>query len=367
MSGSDPMSSLNTSSDSIIPGGVGKVESVRSRNSSGASSRQRRKAQGSGGVRSPQLWSPFRKHRDRVEVHHRPIEARVPQMFLLKFITIRNLMFMTIRFQRLPLVLTLLNMVEWLVKPSNSLMSPRVEMLILRVCQKRFTPKPASKFNNLLTMVQLLRNSCLEKDHSIDQFSNEVQLVQSQLHEQIVTNQSVLSQLASTKSEMQRLTGHKDSEVDVWSVKFDVKQVSLEESLAALSASTSAGQKPAAAEALRTADPVESGSLSMSDVVQNAMSSQLAPLFEAFQSLSSRIDLYDQQMSHNSAEQSHEQPPESILCQVTWSPQQRHIQVFDFRCARLDHLMVEMPLMMEVGMMTMTSWLLTLPQRKKGI
>ena len=42
------MSSLNVSSDSVIPGGVGEVESVRSRSSSGASSRQRRKAQGSG-------------------------------------------------------------------------------------------------------------------------------------------------------------------------------------------------------------------------------------------------------------------------------------------------------------------------------
>ena len=48
MSGSDPMSSLNVSSDSIIPGGVGEIESVRSRSSSGASSRQRRKTQGSG-------------------------------------------------------------------------------------------------------------------------------------------------------------------------------------------------------------------------------------------------------------------------------------------------------------------------------
>ena len=48
MSGSDPMSSLNVSSDTIVPGGVGEVESVRSRSSSGASSRQRsrKKAQG---------------------------------------------------------------------------------------------------------------------------------------------------------------------------------------------------------------------------------------------------------------------------------------------------------------------------------
>ena len=52
----------------------------------------------------------------------------------------------------------------------------------------------------------------------------------------------------------------------------------LEESLAALSASSSAEQKPAAVEALWMAEPVESGSLSMSEVVQNAMSSQLAPL-----------------------------------------------------------------------------------------
>ena len=65
-----------------------------------------------GSVRSPRLWNPFQKHRIQVEVHHRPVEARVPQMFLLKFIIIRNFMFMTIGFKRLPLVLTLLTMVD---------------------------------------------------------------------------------------------------------------------------------------------------------------------------------------------------------------------------------------------------------------
>ena len=151
---------------------------------------------------------------------------------------------------------------------------------------KDISSQACQQVQQLMTMVQMLRNSCLEKDHSIEQLSNEVQLVQSQLREQIVTNQSVLSQLASTKSETQRLIGHKDSEItrlmsEVSSLMSSKSR--LEESLAALSASSLPGKSLRVSRHLGR--PIL-WSLSMSDVVQNAMSSQLAPLFEAFQSLS---------------------------------------------------------------------------------
>eukprot|EP00435_Cladocopium_sp_Y103_P029893 s1070_g7.t1 len=115
-----------------------------------------------------------------------------------------------------------------------------------------------------MTMVQLLRQSSLEKDQSIQQLSNEVQSVQAQLQEQIVSNQNVLSQLDSMKSQTQRLLGHKDSEItrlmsEVSSLLSS--KTRLEERLAALSAAPSDGQMQAAVEAQRASDPVGSAGL----------------------------------------------------------------------------------------------------------
>ena len=305
------MSSLNVSSDSVIPGGVGEVESVRSRSSSGASSRQRRKAQGPGRrpitsiVKSLPKASgssrgPSPTHRGQgstdvpVEVHHHQ-ELHVHD-------------------DRVQAVAIGVDPAEYgrMISEAEQLIDEsQGRAAHFEGLSKEIYSQACQQVQQLMTMVQLLRNSCLVKDQSIDQLSNEVQLVQTQLQEQIVTNQNVLSQLASVKSDTQRLIGHKDSEItrlmsEVSSLMSS--KTRLEESLAALSASSSAEQKPAAVKALRTAEPMESGSLSMSEVVQNAMSSQLAPLFEAFQSLSSRMDLYDQQMSHNCTDQPDEQP-----------------------------------------------------------
>ena len=60
---------------------------------------------------------------------------------------------------------------------------------------KDISSQACQQVQQLMTMVQMLRNSCLEKDHSIEQLSNEVQLVQSQLREQIVTNQKSIFML----------------------------------------------------------------------------------------------------------------------------------------------------------------------------
>eukprot|EP00435_Cladocopium_sp_Y103_P009465 s2216_g2.t1 len=155
-----------------------------------------------------------------------------------------------------------------------------------------------------MTVVQQLRQSCIEKGYSIQELSNEVQLVQAQLQEQLVSNQNVLSQLDSTKSQTQRLLGHKDSEITRLMSEVSSlisSKTRLEERLAASSAAPSDGQMPALVEAQRTSDPVESKGLSVGDV-QNVMSCQLAPLLEAFQTLSGRMDSFENRVSHNSAE-----------------------------------------------------------------
>ena len=69
--------------------------------------------------------------------------------------------------------------------------------------------------------------------------------------------------------------------------------------MAALSASPSAEQVPTQAQ--RSSGNVESQSLSLNDV-QAAVSSQLAPVLEAFQALSGRMTSYENNMSRNCAE-----------------------------------------------------------------
>eukprot|EP00435_Cladocopium_sp_Y103_P065590 s690_g27.t1 len=164
--------------------------------------------------------------------------------------------------------------------------------------------KNSSTGTSAKRFVYQVRQSCIEKDQSIQQLSNEVQLVQAQLQEPLVSNQNVLSELDSKKSQAQRLLGQKDSEItrlmsEVSSLMSS--KTRLEERLAASSAAPSDGQMPALVEAQRTSDPVDSKGLSLGDV-QSVMSSQLAPLFEAFQTLSGRMDSFETRVSHNSAE-----------------------------------------------------------------
>eukprot|EP00435_Cladocopium_sp_Y103_P038967 s909_g10.t1 len=175
---------------------------------------------------------------------------------------------------------------------------------------KEIYSQACQQVQQLMTMVQLLRQSCIEKDQSIQHLSNEVQLFQAQLQEQLVSNQNVLSQLDSTKSQTQRLLGHKDYEITRWMSEVSSllsSKTRLEEGLAALSAAPSDGQMHDAVEAQRTSDPVESTSLSLGDV-QSVMSSKLAPLLEAFQTLSGRMNSFENRVSHNSAEIPSDQP-----------------------------------------------------------
>ena len=312
MSGSDPMSSLNVSSDTIVPGGVGEIESARSRSSSGASSRQRsrKKAQGSGRrpitsiVKSlPKASSssrgPSPAHRDQdstdapVEFHHHQ-ELHVHDN----------------RVQAVAIGVDPAEYGRMISEAQQLIDESQGRAAHFEGLSKEIYSQACQQVQQLVTMVQLLRQSCEEKDQSIQQLSNEVQLVQAQLQEQIARNQNVLSQLGSTESQTQRLLGHKDSEIA--RLMSEVSSLSssktrLEERLAALSAAPSDGQMHAVVEAQRTSNPVESAGLSLNDV-QSVMSSQLAPLFEAFQTLSGRMDAFENQMSHNSTEILSEQP-----------------------------------------------------------
>ena len=134
----------------------------------------------------------------------------------------------------------------------------------------------------------------------------------AQLQEQISNNQEVLTQFESAKSQTQRLLGHKDSEIswllpEVSSLNSD--KAWLDERLAGLSASQVVEQVPAQAQ--RNSGNVESQSLSLYDV-QAAVSSQLAPVFEAFQELSGRMMSYENNMSRNHAEPSQPSQPSQV-------------------------------------------------------
>jgi len=135
-----------------------------------------------------------------------------------------------------------------------------------------------------MTIAQQLHQSCIEKDESLQKLSFEVQRVKVQLQDQISLNHDVMAQFDSAKSQTQRLLGHKDSEIsrlmsEVSNLSSD--KTRLEERLAALSAAPSSGQVPM--QAPRSSGEAESHGLSLHDV-QAAVSSQLAPVLEAFRS-----------------------------------------------------------------------------------
>ena len=148
-----------------------------------------------------------------------------------------------------------------------------------------------------MTIAQQLHQSCIEKDESLQKLPLEVQMVKAQLQEQISNNQDVLTQFESAKPQSQRLLGHKDSEIS--RLMSEVSRLisdkaCLEERLAALSTSPSAEQAPTQAQ--RSSGNVESQSLSLNDF-QAAVSSQLAPVLEAFQALSGRMMSFENNMS----------------------------------------------------------------------
>ena len=154
----------------------------------------------------------------------------------------------------------------------------------------------------LVTIAQQLHQSCIEKDESLQKLPFEVQRVKVQLQDQISLNHDVMAQFDSAKSQTQRLLGHKDSEIsrlmpEVSTLSSD--KTRLEERLAALSAAPSSG--PAPTHAPRNSGEAESHGLSLHDV-QAAVSSQLAPVLEAFQELSGRMMSYENNMSRNYTE-----------------------------------------------------------------
>ena len=311
MSGSDPTSS--SLSTDAVQGCVGEVTSMRSRSSSSNTpnrNRSRQKMiQGGGSGRRPvtsivkslpkasQSRGPSPSHRGQgsvdvlIEVHHHQ-ELHVHD-------------------DRTQTVAMGVDPVEYgrMVGEAQRLLDESKSRAgradHLEGLSKEIYSQACQQVQQLMTIAQQLHQSCIEKDGSLQKLSFEVQTVKAQLQEQISNNQDVLAQFESAKSQTQRLLGHKDSEIsqlisEVPSLNSD--KAWLEERLAALSASPSAEQVPTQAQ--RSFGNVESQSLSSHDV-QTAVSSQLAPVFEAFQELSGRMMSYENNMSRNYAEPSH--------------------------------------------------------------
>ena len=101
-----------------------------------------------GGDRSPRLRSPFQKHRDQVEVHHRPIEARVPQMFLIEVHHHQGLHVHDDRVQAVAIGVDPAEYGRMISEAQQLIDESQGRAALFEGLSKDIYPKLASKFNN---------------------------------------------------------------------------------------------------------------------------------------------------------------------------------------------------------------------------
>ena len=322
MSSSDPTSnleSLNISSESMdVPAVVGEASQRSSRSASSTPRRARSKTtQGGGSGRKPvstimkalprasQSRGPSPSHRGQGSVGvDIPVEVHHHQEF-------------HVHDDRTQTVTMGVDPVEYgrMVGEAQRLLDESKSRADhFEGLSKEIYSQACQQVQQLMSIAQQLHQSCIEKDDSLQRLSFEVQRVKVQLQDQISINHDVMAQFDSAKSQTQMLLGHKDSEIsrlmsEVSNLSSD--KTRLEERLAALSAAPSSG--PAPTQAPRNSGEAESHGLSLHDV-QAAVSSQLAPVLEAFQELSGRMMSYENNMSRNYTETPQpSQPPQARL------------------------------------------------------
>ena len=307
MSGSDPTSSsLNLSSDTV-QGCVGEVASVRSRSSSSntpSRNRSRQQMLQSGGYgRRP--MSTIVKTMPRASSSRGPSPSHRGQGSVDVPLEVHHHQEIHVHDDRTQTVSVGVDPAEYgrmVGEAQRMLDESKSRADHFEGLSKEIYFQACQQIQQLMTIAQQLHQSCIEKDDSLQNLSMEVQMVKAQLQEQV-------SLFDASKSQTQRLLGHKDSEIsrlvsEVSSLASE--KAWLEERLAALSAAPSA--EPIQEQAQRSFGNIESQSLSLNDI-QNVVSSQLAPVLEAFQELSGRITSCENNMSQNYTEPSRSSQP----------------------------------------------------------